>query len=354
VVFNAAAEQIFGCPAEVAIGQPIDRFVPPQFRGVHAAHIRTFGQTGVTSRSMRSPGKLTALRADGIEFPIEATISQTVAAGQPLYTVIMRDISARTQAEAALRASEQRYRQIVETAQEGIWQIDASNITTFVNAKMAAILGYTADEMIGAPLFAFIDAEDQALATAKIERCRQGIAEQHDFKFRRKDGAAVWALISTNPLQDDAGNYAGAMAMVTDITDRKRAEQATERAAERLRVLVNASAAFAEVGTEYQVLLDQVARTTAAVLGEGCNIRLLSDDAEWLQLAALYDGDAEKLELTRTVLGEAPLRVDEPSVATRIFQSRQPPTIGRRLTKALMDCASNSKLTSTSRSSLRC
>jgi len=116
VVFNRAAEQMFGCSAEAAIGQPIDRFIPPPFRSVHATHIHAFGQTGVTSRSTRSPGNLTALRADGTEFPIEATISQTVATGQPLYTVIMRDISARTQAHAALRASEDRYRQIVETA----------------------------------------------------------------------------------------------------------------------------------------------------------------------------------------------------------------------------------------------
>jgi PAS domain S-box-containing protein len=241
VVFNAAAEQIFGCPAEAAIGQPLDRFIPQPFRDLHAAHIRAFGQTGITSRSMSSPGSLTALRADGTEFPIEATISQTSVGGKSLYTVILRDITRRTQAEAAVRESEQRYRQIVETAQEGIWQIDASNRTTFVNTRMAAILGSTVDEMIGASLFDFMDAEGQAITAAAIDRRRQGIAEQYEFKYRRKDGGDVWALLSTNPVLDRAGNYAGALAMVTDITARKRDEQALRQSESRFATAFRAS-----------------------------------------------------------------------------------------------------------------
>jgi PAS domain S-box-containing protein len=103
LVFNAAAERMFRCSAEAVLGQSIDQFIPVRFRRVHAEHIRSFGQTGVTSRSMLSPGTLTALRADGEEFPIEATISQVAAGGQTLYTVIMRDITMRKQAEEELK-----------------------------------------------------------------------------------------------------------------------------------------------------------------------------------------------------------------------------------------------------------
>jgi PAS domain S-box-containing protein len=103
LVFNTAAEQMFRCPAAAAIGRSLDRFIPARLRRVHAAHIRAFGATGVTSRSMRSPGSPTALRADGEEFPIEATISQIMAAGQKIYTVIIRDITDRKRAEAALQ-----------------------------------------------------------------------------------------------------------------------------------------------------------------------------------------------------------------------------------------------------------
>jgi signal transduction histidine kinase len=88
-------------------------------------------------------------------------------------------------------------------------------------------------------------------------------------------------------------------------------------------VLANASRAFAEVGAEYQVLLDQIAQTTAMVLGEGCSIRMLSDDGMQLPLAALYDVDPEQLKLHRIVLGDAPLRMDEPSLSWQIVQSQQ-------------------------------
>jgi len=127
---------------------------------------------------------------------------------------------------AALRESEERYRRIVETAQEGVWTIDAESNTTLVNVRMAEMLGYTVDEMIGAPLFQFMDEEGKAIASRNVERRRQGIAEQHDFKFKRKDGADVWALLSTNPTYDDEGRYTGGLAMVADITERRRMEEA--------------------------------------------------------------------------------------------------------------------------------
>src|SRR5205823_2685169 len=103
IVFNKAAEQMFRCPASEVLGQPIDRFIPERFRHVHQQHIRTFGRTGVTSHSMRSPGTLAARRGDGEEFPIEATISQVEAADQKLYSVIVRDITERMRLEEALR-----------------------------------------------------------------------------------------------------------------------------------------------------------------------------------------------------------------------------------------------------------
>jgi PAS domain S-box-containing protein len=99
VLFNAAAERIFGCPASEAIGKPLDRFVPERFRQVHRVHIDKFGTSGTTSRSMHTPRQLYAQRADGEEFPIEATISQARTGGRILYTVILRDITRRKQAE---------------------------------------------------------------------------------------------------------------------------------------------------------------------------------------------------------------------------------------------------------------
>jgi len=106
IVFNRAAEEVFQCRASEVMGSSIDRFLPALQRETHRERIREFGTTGATSRSMQSPGVLTAVRTNGEEFPIEATISQTQVDGGKIYTVILRDISKRTRAEEALRNSE--------------------------------------------------------------------------------------------------------------------------------------------------------------------------------------------------------------------------------------------------------
>src|SRR5260370_8059276 len=79
---------------------------------------------------------------------------------------IHRDISTIKRAAEALRASEERYRRIVETAYEGIWVIDAQDLTTFVNPRMAEMLGWTVDEMVGRPLFHFLLPDAQATFTS--------------------------------------------------------------------------------------------------------------------------------------------------------------------------------------------
>jgi PAS domain S-box-containing protein len=106
VLFNHAAEQIFRCFASDAVGQPLDKFIPERFRDAHRRHVHDFGHTGVTNRSMHRPGTLWAVRSDGQEFPIEATISQVEAEGQKLFTVILRDITERKENEEALRNAE--------------------------------------------------------------------------------------------------------------------------------------------------------------------------------------------------------------------------------------------------------
>lgn len=173
---------------------------------------------GVVHRQ-RKNGDL--LVADQTIFPVHAADG-----GIAGYATIITDITQQWQTEQALRASEARYRQIVETAQEGVWVIDADSRTTYVNTKMAEMLGYTVAEMIGQPLFAFMDEEGQRIAARNVERRRQGIAEDHEFLFQGKDGRSIWTLLSTNPLADADGGYAGALAMVLDISARKQAEQA--------------------------------------------------------------------------------------------------------------------------------
>jgi PAS domain S-box-containing protein len=103
LVFNAAAENMFGCPAAEAIGQSLDRFIPERFRATHHTHIREFGRTNVTRRTKGSLGAIFGLRSGGEEFPIEASITQFESGGQKFYTVILRDITERKRAEMEVR-----------------------------------------------------------------------------------------------------------------------------------------------------------------------------------------------------------------------------------------------------------
>ena len=149
IVFNRAAEKTFGCPSDEAVGKPLDRFLPLQFRVTHQEHIRKFGDAGTTTRSMTSPNIMTGVRANGEQFPIEATISQVRVEGQKLYTVILRDITARKHAEETLRQSEARFRSIYEQAGVGIGQVALDGQLLMVNATLCRMLGYEESEMLG-------------------------------------------------------------------------------------------------------------------------------------------------------------------------------------------------------------
>ena len=140
-------------------------------------------------------------------------------------SVYFKDVTERKRDEEKLRESELRYRQIVETAQEGIWLIDENSKTTFVNKKMSEILEYAPEEMMGKPNSFFMDDEWVKKTSPHIQSRKLGMSENYNVKYLTKSGKEVWTNISTNPLFDDEGRYKGALAMATDITERKRAEQ---------------------------------------------------------------------------------------------------------------------------------
>ncbi|HDN25512.1 MAG TPA: PAS domain S-box protein [Thioploca sp.] len=160
---------------------------------------------------------------------------QLEAANQYLTT----EIVSRQQTEMALKASEERYRRIVDTAQEGIWVINAEAKTSFVNQRMTDMLGYSIEEMQGRPMYDFMDEAASLEAERNFDWHKQGIGERHDFRFRRKDCSELWAIISTAPLFDEHGEFMGALGMITDISERKQMEEQLRRSEELHQVILS-------------------------------------------------------------------------------------------------------------------
>lgn len=191
-------------------------------------------------RIQRSDGSFGVMRVNAA--PIYNEVGQIT-----IGVATLTDITERKQVENALRASEIHYRRLIETASEGIWMIDDTGHTVYVNQRMAEMLGYTEAELIGQSSFDPILPEDLTLAQEKFVQRQQKIAEQFEFRLRRKDGSVIWTQISTSIITDDADTFLGVLGMFTDITERKQAE------VERAELLKREQAARAEAQEAVQV-----------------------------------------------------------------------------------------------------
>jgi diguanylate cyclase (GGDEF)-like protein/PAS domain S-box-containing protein len=229
--WNPMAQTIFGWSKSEAVGQLVaDTIIPERYREAHRLGLSRFIDTG-HGPVLNTRLELEGLHRDGHEFPIELSISATANGNRYVFSAFVRDITERHRSEEALRTSEARYRQIVETAFEGVWIIDRNNQTTFVNQPMADMLGYTPGEMLGKPVLTFMDADAQASFVANRDGRQKAHQPTHEFRFRRKDGSELWVLLESSPDLDAAGTYRGSLAMVTDVTERRRGQEALRRLA---------------------------------------------------------------------------------------------------------------------------
>jgi PAS domain S-box-containing protein len=153
--------------------------------------------------------------------------------------VFATDITERKRAEEAVLASERKYRTLVTAMREGIMAVDAVDIIQLVNPRMCEMLGYEDAELVGRPVAAFLaDDCSQTLLKEKRELRAIGVSDTYELAMRRKNGRVIQVLITGNPVVDEGGRITGSMAVMTDITERKRASDQLRAAFQEKVVLL--------------------------------------------------------------------------------------------------------------------
>jgi PAS domain S-box-containing protein len=155
--------------------------------------------------------------------------------GRPATLNFLTDITERKRAEELLRESEEKYRRIVDTAEEGIWLLDDHFRITYTNRRMAEMLGYSPEEMIGKEIRIFMPAEELADHGLRTKQQREGACAHFERRFMRKNGSILYTAVSVTPVKDADGNFLGSFAMYSDITERKQAEELLRVSEERFR-----------------------------------------------------------------------------------------------------------------------
>jgi len=262
LLFNKAAETLFRCRADEALGTPISRFIPARVRQRHNLHIMNFQESPITARPMGRPGALYGLRTDGHEFPIEASISQVRMGGQSLCTVILRDITERLQNEVALREQEARFRNMADSAPVMMFITNAEGLCTYLNRQWYEFTGQTEETGLRTGWLDHVHEDDRSRLIALLNACGDVELRRLECRVRRYDGEFRWALCSILSRVDEFGAMAGCIASIIDITERKLAEQTLKRSAEELESQVaERTAALSHSQDRLRALSHQLTRT---------------------------------------------------------------------------------------------
>jgi PAS domain S-box-containing protein len=266
VLFNPAAEAMFRCPATEALGQPLDRFLPQHLRTVHRRHIDAFGTTGDTGRAMGHLRPLTAIRGDGEEFPIEATIARVAVDGRPYYAAIVRDITARQHAESSL----QRQADLLDLAYDAIFTWDWDGPITFWNRGAERLYGYSRDEAIGQSSHDLLHTRHPEGLNAVRLTLERGNVWEGELIHIRRDGSEV-AVESRHVLVDERG-HRYVLEVNRDITARKRAEAERVLSLERETVTRAEAASVAVARDALQEILDDLPGGVLLMAAPGARI----------------------------------------------------------------------------------
>ncbi|MGH7510121.1 MAG: PAS domain S-box protein [Gemmatimonadales bacterium] len=193
----------------------------------------------------------------------------------------------------ALQESEQRFKQLVDVAQEGIWVADDRGVITYVNQRMADLLGYGNGALLGRTVYDFIEADSRPGAQHALSRGAARPGHSQDLRFRRRDGSQLWGLVSSSPILGKNGVLVGTVGMVTDITERKQTEDRLRRSAERLAMLHDMDQAILAARSPAEVGRAALARMRRMVPCQSCTVVLFDFERGQAELIAGYSGGAQ-------------------------------------------------------------
>jgi PAS domain S-box-containing protein len=225
ILFNPAAEEMFGRNKHEMIGKPLDSLMPRKYRGKHNQYVNSYFATGKPNRAIGKILELPGLRSDGNVFPMEISLSAGRLENKQFVVAVARDITERKQMEDALRESEKRFREVAENEQEWIWEVDAEGIYTYASPVVEKMLGYKPEEVVGKKhfydLFHPDRREEMKKAAFDVYNKKQPFREFLNLNVH-KDGTSVWLLTSGVPMLDEEGNLRGYRGGDIDVTGRMR------------------------------------------------------------------------------------------------------------------------------------
>jgi PAS domain S-box-containing protein len=226
LLINKQTEGLFGYPREQLVGQSVEILVPGQFRDIHPVHRKEY-MGSPRNRLMGEGLDLLGQRRDGSTFAIEISLSPIQTPQGVLVSSAIRDVTARKNAEQALRASEVRFRGILDSAPDALVIADASGIIVLVNAETERLFGYRRDELVGGPLemlvpARFREAHAQHRNDYSANPRIRSIGEGRELRGLHRAGGEFPVEIMLSPLQSPDGILI--TAVIRDVTDRKRAE----------------------------------------------------------------------------------------------------------------------------------
>jgi PAS domain S-box-containing protein len=233
-LFNPAAEAMFGVSAAEITGEPLARLIPERSRRAHEQHVRDFARTGASARRIGALGTLRGLRANGEEFPMEASVSQVQVGRERIFTVILRDITERILAEAALRESQERLALALEAAGAGHWDWDVASGRAVCDSECYQLWG-VADgvERLDDWLEVVHPEDRERVREGFREAAARGGALRLEFRVDHPPQGVRWLMAVGRTFHDGNGQPARMIGLSIDITERKEAEEALREAARR-------------------------------------------------------------------------------------------------------------------------